>query len=88
MAKPEWHKDGDSTSKQLKQSRVGRWRDTPIPNHTIGMCFRCDKCKQFDTDLANGYCTSCWVTGYGSGGQRRGGIMKDEWVATKRLGGI
>ena len=43
------------------------WRETPIPEHTIGQCVRWRYCRQFNADLGNGYCVDCWDRGYGNG---------------------
>ena len=34
-----------------------------LPEATIGHCKNHVKCRQFNIDLANGYCTLCWDKG-------------------------
>ena len=41
--------------------------DIPQPEHTVGVCKRWERCKQFNIDLGNGYCVQCWDKGYGGG---------------------
>jgi len=55
----------DSDSELVSESIFARWRDTPVPEHTVGNCVRWEKCKSFNIDLGNGYCVKCWDKGYG-----------------------
>ena len=34
-----------------------------LPKATTGHCRNYLKCKQFNVELANGYCITCWDTG-------------------------
>ena len=45
------------------------WRETPVPEHTVGVCKRYKRFQQFNVDLGNGYCVKCWDRGYGGGNQ-------------------
>jgi len=47
-----------------------RWKETPIPVHTVGECLRWKRCRSVNVDLGNVYCVKCWDRGYG--GERAG----------------
>ena len=56
-----------TTSDSASENIFKVWRETPIPEHTIGDCIRWKNCKSFKVDLGNGYCVTCWDRGYGGG---------------------
>ena len=35
-------------------------KSVTMPVESVGHCKNCRRCKNFNTDLANGYCTECW----------------------------
>ena len=38
-------------------------KSVTMPEESVGHCKNYRRCRNFDTDLANGYCTECWDTG-------------------------
>ena len=78
----------DSGSELLSEGIVARWRNTPVPKHTVGDCVRWKNCNQFGIDLGNGYCVKCWDRGYGSGGPSGKGFMVDTWDENRKLNSL
>jgi len=53
---------------RLDQSERNRWNQdifeaVLMPEATVGHCRNHVRCRQFNVDLANGYCTLCWDKG-------------------------
>ena len=56
--------------------------DVLMPVATVGQCTNYTNCRQFNTDLANGYCTPCWDKGLDTFEARK--IARDLYLARKK----
>jgi hypothetical protein len=48
--------------------------DVILPEATIGHCRNSRQCKQFNVELANGYCVKCWDRGLDTAAAEKEGL--------------